>query len=114
MHLYYFVDDGSVGSVLFDVALMSVYFDLFRLLTLAFVRLPLRLVKIFNLCGVQLYEMGFRPFVGSVHLDPSWVCLLWVRPLRGLCISLRPWWGPSTLWIRFLTLGGVRLLCGLV
>ena len=22
MHLYYFVDDGSVGSVLFDIALM--------------------------------------------------------------------------------------------
>ena len=79
MHLYYFVDDGSVGSVLFDVALMPVYFDLFRLLTLAFVRLPLRLVKFFNLCGVQLYKMGFRPFVGSVHLnrfDPSWVRLL--------------------------------------
>ena len=27
MHLYYFVDDGSVGFVLFDVALMPVYFD---------------------------------------------------------------------------------------
>ena len=88
MHLYYFVDVGSVGSVLFDVTLMPVYFDLFRLLTLAFVRLPHRLVIFFfNLCGVQLYEMGFRPFVGSVHLnrfDPSWVRLLWVRPLRGL------------------------------
>ena len=45
MHLYYFVDDGSVGSVLFDVALMPDYFDLFILLTLAFVRLPLRLVN---------------------------------------------------------------------
>ena len=22
MHLYYFVDDGSVGSILFDIALM--------------------------------------------------------------------------------------------
>ena len=61
MHLYHFVDDGSVGSVLFDVALMPVYFDLFRLLTLAFVRLPLRLVKIFNLCGVQLYNRGICP-----------------------------------------------------
>ena len=99
MHLYYFVDNGSVGSVLFDVALMPVYFDLFRLLTLAFVRLPLRLIKFFNLCGVQLYEMGFRPFVGSVHLDPSWVRLLW---------------GPSTLWIGVLTLGGVHPLYRLV
>ena len=27
MHPYYFVDDGSVGSVFFDVALMPVYFD---------------------------------------------------------------------------------------
>ena len=90
---------------------MPVYF---RLLTLEFVRLPLRLVKKnFNLCGVLLYEMGFRPFMGSVHLDPSWVCLLWVRPLRGLCISLRPWWGPSTLWIGVLSLGGVRPLRGL-
>ena len=68
MHLYYFVDNSSIGFVLFDVALMLFYFDLFRLLTLAFIRLPLRLVKIFNLCGVQLYKMGFRPFVGSVHL----------------------------------------------
>ena len=47
MHLYYFVDVGSVGSVLFDVTLMPVYFDLFRLLTLAFVRLPHRLVIFF-------------------------------------------------------------------
>ena len=35
MHLYYFVDDGNVGFVLFDVALMPVCFDLLRLLTLA-------------------------------------------------------------------------------
>ena len=27
MHLYYFVDDGSVGSAFFDVALMPVYFE---------------------------------------------------------------------------------------
>ena len=25
MHLYYFVDDGSVGSVLFDVALINIF-----------------------------------------------------------------------------------------
>ena len=53
--------------------------------------------------------MGFRPFVGSVHLnrfDPSWVRLLWVRPLRGLAEV----WSllllyPSTLWTRVSILG---------
>ena len=65
--------------------------------------------------------------MGSVHLDPSLVRLLCVRPLSGLCKfetlvgfvhfvdwGLDPWWGPSTLWIGVLTLGGVRPLCGLV
>ena len=33
MHLYYFVDDGSVGSVLFDVALMFTLLGLSTLWT---------------------------------------------------------------------------------
>ena len=99
MHFYHFVDDGSVGSVLFDVALMPVYFDLFRLLTLVFVRLPLRLVKIFNLYGVQLYEMGFRPFVGSVHLTliGSVYCGS-VHFMDLLKFEVLPLLYPSTLW----------------
>ena len=60
MHLYYFVDDCSVGSVLFDVALM---FTLFGSSTL------------------QTF-INFTTLVGSVHFvecgrDHLWPSTLW-------------------------------------
>ena len=40
----------------------------------------------------------FSTLVGSVHVV-DW--------------GLDPWWGPSMLWTRVLTLGGVRPFCGI-
>ena len=102
---YYFVDHCSVGSVLFDVALMFALFDPSTLWTL---------IKFATLVGsVHSVECGRDPWWPST----LWTCIIlwtgWVRPLCGL--------GSWTLvesvhfvdW-RKLNTGCVRPLCGLV
>ena len=90
MHLYYF-DDGSVGSILFDVALM------------------------FTLLGpsTSWTRISLRPWSGP---SISWngIVTLGGRPLCGLVYNFVTWLGPSIMWTGVLTLGGVRPLYGLI
>ena len=120
MHLYYFFDDGSVGSVLFDIALMFTLLGPSTLWT--WVSTVVGSVHV-----VDMYK--FVTLVWSVHYvdwghDPwwrpstLWTCIsLW--PCLGpsiswTCISLWPWLGSSISWTGVMTLGRVRLLYGLI
>ena len=126
MHLYYFVDDGSVGSVLFDVALMctllgpstswtwvltvvgSVHvvdmsFDAWSIHLRDFFFFFFNLYRVRSLC-----ELWSWPLVGSVHFVGCGLNPWWCSSTLWTCISLWPWLGPSISWIGVMTLGGVR------
>ena len=72
---YYFVDDCSVGSVLFDVALMFTLFDPSTLWTF---------IKFASLVGsVHSVECGRDPWWPST----LWTCIiLWTGWVRQLCV----------------------------
>ena len=125
MHLYYF-DDGSVGSILFDIALMFTLLGPSTSWTWVLTVVgSIHVVDMYKfdpglvrpLCGlgswplvvsvhfVDLYK--FMTLVGSVHFLDLYKFVTLVGSVHFVDWGHDPWWGPSTLWTyKFVTLAG--------